>query len=396
MCPLAVIDANEYKGRAMSAEKGRNRRVIGMMIASSLVAANAYAESSVTLYGVIDASIRYTTNQPTADGPKNLVALEEGAFNGGRWGIRGVEDLGAGTQVSFALENGFLYDTGKISQQGQLFGRQAWIGISNDTLGALKFGRLYGGAFNAFQQFDPFYTANYWEIGWQPLISGVRFDNTVEYSNRWAGLSLNAQYSAGEQAGKTSLGRSFQFGASYEAGQLVTAVGAMKSTDANGKDLVLWDIGAKYAINNFSVFGYYIDARRDAGFVVGSPGTTAPLANTSLIGNANTVAGPNTQTSLRHDRLGVVGVTYQAAPSWYFVASYLRDNVAGASRGASGIIQTSYLVAMYSLSKRTDVYLEADRSWLSGASVTDPNSPIGTFGGASTRTGVGLGMRHLF
>ncbi len=74
----------------------------------------------------------------------------------------------------------------------------------------------------------------------------------------------------------------------------------------------------------------------------------------------------------------------------------MRDNVAGASRGASGLIQTAYLTAMLSLSKRTDVYVEADRSWLGGASVTDPNSPIGTFGGASTRTGVAMGMRTRF
>jgi predicted porin len=369
---------------------------IGLLVGATLAASNAYAQSSVTLYGVIDAAVRYSTNQATANGPKSLVALNEGVFNGGRWGLRGTEDLGSGNKAIFALESGFSYDTGKSGQQGQLFGRQAWIGMANNSLGTVKVGRLYSSTYTLIAQVDPLGTANTAEISWETSLIGLRYDNTVEYSNQWGGLSVNAQYSVGEQAGNASRGRTMQFSTIYATGGLLMGASGQQSRDANGQDLALWTAGAKYKFGDFTMHGYYIDSRRDAGFIVGASGTNAPLANTSLGGNANTAAGPNTQTSERHDRAGVFGLTYQPSSAWRFVATYMRDNVAGASRGASGLIQSAYLVAMYSLSARTDVYVEADRSWLSGASVTDPNSPLGPFGGASTRTGVALGMRTRF
>ncbi|MHA7685071.1 porin [Cupriavidus sp. PET2-C1] len=368
---------------------------VSFMAVAALAAGNAYSQSSVTLYGVIDAAVRFSTNQPSANGPKKLVALNEGVFNGGRWGLRGTEDLGAGNKAIFALESGFSYDTGKSGQQGQLFGRQAWVGMSNSALGTVKVGRQYGSAYTFVAQVDPLGTANTSEITWETSLFGLRYDNTVEYTNQWGGLTVNAQYSLGEQAGNASRGRTMQFASTYSSGGLVVGGAGQQSRDANGRDLTLWTTGAKYKIGDFTMHGYYVDSRRDAGFIVGTNGTTAPLANTSIGSNANTVAGENTQTSLRHDRAGVVGLTYQPSSAWRFVAGYMRDNVAGASRGASGIIQSAYLVAMYSLSARTDVYLEADRSWLGGASVTDPNSPL-NLGSASTRTGVALGMRTRF
>ncbi|KJK22960.1 hypothetical protein UB46_18755 [Burkholderiaceae bacterium 16] len=369
---------------------------IGLLVGATVAAGNAYAQSSVTLYGVIDAAVRYSTNQPSANGTKTLVALNEGVFNGGRWGLRGTEELGAGNKAIFALESGFSYDTGKSGQQGQLFGRQAWVGMSNSSLGTVKVGRQYGSTYTFIAQVDPINTANTAEISWETSLIGLRYDNTIEYTNRWGGFGVNAQYALGEQAGNASRGRTMQFASTYTAGGLVVGGAGQQSRDANGRDLTLWTAGGKYKFGDVTMHGYYIDSRRDAGFIVGASGTNAPLANTSIGSNANTAAGPNTQTSERHDRAGVFGLTYQPSSAWRFVATYMRDNVAGASRGASGLIQSAYFVAMYSLSARTDVYLEADRSWLSGASVTDPNSPLGPFAGASTRTGVALGMRTRF
>lgn len=368
-----------------------------LIAVTACISGNALADSGITLYGVIDTSVRYTTNQATATGPKNQVALSNGGFSGPRWGLRGAEDLGSGSKAIFALESGFAADTGAMSQSGTLFNRQAWIGLSNDTYGTLKAGRQWGATYSVVGELDPIYTGSYNELSWQYVgLTGLRFDNTLDYSKELGGLRLNGQYSFGEQPGKASRGQTFQFGSIYSAGAMTIGGGAIRSTDANGKDATTWTAGAKFVTGAFSFHGYYIDARKDPGFTVGASGTTQPLANTNYGSNANTVAGPNTQTSTRHDRVGVVGVAYQPTASWRLVATYMRDNVAGVSLGASGIIQTGYLVAMYSLSKRTDVYFEADRSWLSGASVTDPNSPIGSFGGASTRTGIGMGLRHKF
>jgi len=372
-----------------------HKRVIFTAVAA-ISAANSYAQSSVTLYGVFDSAVRFSTNQPTANGPRNVVSLDPGAFNGGRWGLRGTEDLGLGNKAVFALESGFNFDTGKSGQQGQLFGRQAWVGIANKTFGTVKVGRQYGSADWFHATVDPVETGNYSEVGWQTAVTGFRFDNTIDYTNEWGGLTINAQYSLGEQAGNASRGRTIQGYAMYTAGNLLFGGAAQTARDAQGRDMTVWTGGGTYTIGKFTLHSYYIDSRRDAGFLIGASGTTAPLANTSLMSNADTVAGPNTQTSERHDRIGVFGVTYQPSPSWRFIATYIRDNAAGVSRGASGSIQTGYFIADYYMSKRTDVYFEVDRSWLSAASVNDPNSPIGSFGGASNRTGIAVGMRHRF
>ncbi|QYY33885.1 porin (plasmid) [Cupriavidus pinatubonensis] len=372
-----------------------NKKII-LCLAIMSVAQASHAQSSVTLYGVIDAAVRYSSNKATDNGPKDQLSLNEGAFSGGRWGIRGIEDLGSRNRAIFALESGFSYDTGKSAQQGQLFGRQAWIGLSNETLGTLKTGRQNGAAYSFLAKVDPLNIANYTELAWQDILTGIRYDNTIDYSKNFGPVFVNAQYSFGERAGSTAIGRTIQFATTYETDALLFGAAGTKSTDANGKDATTWTTGLRYSFGDVSLHGYYVDSRRDPGFVVGLNGSTDPLANTSQINNANTVAGANTQNSVRHDRAGVLGLNYQVTPAWRLVAAYVRDNVAGASRGSSGLIQTAYFVAMYSLSKRTEVYIEADRSWLAGASVNDPNSPIGTFGGASTRTGAAVGLRTRF
>ncbi|RWA51872.1 hypothetical protein AU476_20115 [Cupriavidus sp. UYMSc13B] len=197
---------------------------IGLLAATTLAMGNACAQSSVTLYGVIDAALRYTTNQPTANGPRSQVVLSEGAFNGGRWGLRGAEDLGSGRKAIFTLESGFGYDTGKSGQQGQLFGRQAWIGMSDETLGTLKFGRQLGVTYSFIAEVDPIFTGGFTEILWEDLLTGLRFDNTVSYSKNWDKLSVNAQYSLGEQAGNSARGRTLQLSTLYRNGGLILVV----------------------------------------------------------------------------------------------------------------------------------------------------------------------------
>jgi predicted porin len=85
-----------------------------------------YAQSSVSLYGIVDVEVLHRIG--ATDGSQTL--MTEGAMQGSRWGIKGSEDLGGGWKSLFQLENGFAVFNGKLDQQGQLFGRQAWIGLS--------------------------------------------------------------------------------------------------------------------------------------------------------------------------------------------------------------------------------------------------------------------------
>ena len=76
----------------------------------------AHAQSSVTLYGLIDAGITYSNKVATTGGHDKLVKYGDGVASGSRWGIRGTEDLGGGLKALFVLENGFSSGDGSIGQ----------------------------------------------------------------------------------------------------------------------------------------------------------------------------------------------------------------------------------------------------------------------------------------
>lgn len=99
----------------------------------------SHAQSSVTLYGLIDEGINYTNN---VGGHSNF-EMQSGFAQGSRWGLKGVEDLGGGTKAVFQLENGFDVNSGAAGQGKRMFGRQAYVGLQSDRLGTLTFGRQY-------------------------------------------------------------------------------------------------------------------------------------------------------------------------------------------------------------------------------------------------------------
>jgi predicted porin len=355
----------------------------------------AHAQSTVTLYGLIDTSLRFTTNNSSASGAANSIALTSGAIQGSRWGLKGSEDLGNGYKAVFDLENGFVLNNGTIDQQGQLFGRQAWVGIKTPDFGSVLAGRMYGIPFGTLSDFDPLGIGNYLENEYISRIVGVRYDNTVDYSISRGPVSLELQYSFGGQAGSTVPGSTTSGGITYLRDGLEVAAVGQQSRDAQEHKLLIFGGGSQLRLGPVTLYGMYVNARRDAGF---SPSSTIglPLANTSLIGNSNTILGTATQTAQRIDSYLSLAVGYQATPALNIKIGFFQDNVAHVVEDQSGRIRTTLLNADYALSKRTDIYAEVDRNWLSGASVTDPNNPPLTFAGKSTRTGIGLGLRTRF
>ncbi|TPQ43021.1 porin, partial [Burkholderia ubonensis] len=106
-----------------------------------LLAGPAHAQSSVTLYGTIDAGLDYISNQKSPAGAGPAYGVQSGNVSTSRWGLRGNEDLGGGLGAVFTLENGFNGANGKFGNGGDEFGRQAWVGLSSHSAGALTFGR---------------------------------------------------------------------------------------------------------------------------------------------------------------------------------------------------------------------------------------------------------------
>ena len=171
----------------------------------------------MTLYGIIDQSIRYTNH--VDDGGGSKLQLANGAITNSRFGLKGDEDLGDGSRAVFRLENGFDPQTGMANQNGRLFGRYAYVGLSNDRWGTLTAGRQGAESFN-FGEFDPLTVGNYMGNSWPFLITVGRLDNLLTYAGKFGGLNLGLTYGFGNQFGSMRRGSYWGARASYDAGPL--------------------------------------------------------------------------------------------------------------------------------------------------------------------------------
>ena len=106
------------------------------LIALAVLAASgaAFAQSSVTLYGVADVVIHKDKGVSAA--------MTSGGVSGSRLGFKGTEDLGGGLKANFLLEHGFKIDTGEQASAGSSFNRQAYVGLSGG-FGEVKLGNVY-------------------------------------------------------------------------------------------------------------------------------------------------------------------------------------------------------------------------------------------------------------
>jgi predicted porin len=125
---------------------------------AALASMSAFAQSSVTLYGIADVwfgTLKAPVVTPGA-APGEFIGtsvsqtlLNSGGQSGSRWGLRGSEDLGGGLKANFVFESGLNVDAGSAAQGGLAFGRQAFVGLSGG-FGEVRFGRQYS-AYDVFK-----------------------------------------------------------------------------------------------------------------------------------------------------------------------------------------------------------------------------------------------------
>lgn len=122
------------------------------LIASSLLAAAslAHANSSVTLFGVVDLGVRHVSNSQGS-----LNSMTSGNNSTSRWGLRGEEDLGGGLKASFWLESTIASDTGAIGTGNVAWDRRSTLSLSG-AFGELRLGRDYTPMFRAYSSADTF------------------------------------------------------------------------------------------------------------------------------------------------------------------------------------------------------------------------------------------------
>ncbi len=226
---------------------------LGLVSATSAASFAAHAQSSVTLYGIVDAGVAYTNNQKGASN----VQQTSGKLSGSRWGVKGTEDLGGGLAAVFTLENGFRTNDGTLGQGGRLFGRQAFVGLAKQGIGTLSFGRQYEPLADLVAQYAG---SGFWSpathVGDNDNLNQTfRINNAVKFrSDTIAGFTVDGLYAFSNQAG----------------GNAGTGFGNNRA----------WGISANYVNGPLSIGAGYVvlnhpNATSNTGGAVGGTSTTA-------------------------------------------------------------------------------------------------------------------------
>lgn len=186
------------------------KKTILLAASAAALSTAAQAETSVTLYGLIDTGIGYanvdgSVTNPTTGARSSLdssrIGTTTGMTAGSRWGLRGKEDLGDGLYATFRLESGFDSNNGNSLQNGRLFGRETTVGLGNASWGEFTIGRQYnvatrmyasmfGRKFGGFTQLNTGAGLGFSASNW------VRYDNLALFeSARFGGFQVSAGYS---------------------------------------------------------------------------------------------------------------------------------------------------------------------------------------------------------
>lgn len=312
----------------------------------------AHAQSSVTLYGIIDAGIDYVTNS----GGHKLVAQDTGILSPNLFGLRGTEDLGGGLSAVCDLVNQF--DVSNGASIGNLFGREAYVGLQSVRWGKLTFGNQpdfmfssltvtrYGPAFpyivfTALRQ-GPF---NALGIPGGPTgafdfdrMAGLALSNTVKYASPDInGFSFGGMYGFGGQAGSFGRNSSQSVGMDYVRGPLSIDVAytyvKYPTLDNGGKGIRNWGVGGHYLFSTNGVldalYTQTVNTMTGGRVDVFEAGYTQPITNVATVA---------------------------------FAYQYMIGNAALNRNHAHQL----NLTLVHSLSKRTDVYVSAGYQRASG------------------------------
>ncbi|NML35533.1 porin [Paraburkholderia antibiotica] len=378
-------------------------------------ASAAHAQSSVTLYGLLDQSVQFVHNADPAGG--NVWRMFGGNLQGNRFGLRGVEDLGGGLKAIFTLENGFDINNGRLGQGGRMFGRQVFVGLTGESWGTVTAGRQFDPVVEMVQ---PLTGGGYWGSTFATPgdvdnnDNSSRTNNAIKYrSPVFAGFQFEGMYALGGVAGATGSGQTWSGAASYGIGPFEIAAGYIhmdnQSSDIprtgwNSTSDGMFDGGASgLSINN---------AYRTAKSVgIASVAAQYQIALFTInLGYSNAQYKPDAasafQTTQKYN-VARVYLGYQLTPATMLGAGYAYTRGTG---DAAATYNQFSLGADYAVSKRTDFYLVAAYQHASGdqrytntdgtnGGLGEATASIGSYGDQShtnSQAIVSLGIRHRF
>lgn len=335
-----------------------DRTVRRLLPFAALLAAHAaFAQSSMTLYGVADDGIAYVNNSRGAA----RTYMRAGNLSTSKFGLTGTEDLGGGLQAIFQLEAGFDLNTGAASTAGLLFNRQAFVGLRSRDVGTLTLGRQY----TPYYLFVGPYTGSNWltgATGAHPgdidgLDSSFRINNAISYvSPTFGGVTAGLLYGVGGIPGSAGRGQSISAALKYENGPLGIAAGYLRMDNA----------GQAPGFDSASTASIPVSAV-NAGYVSARSIQHAAIAANYRVGNlvlglnySNVRYAPRNQSLFANTAMfntyGALAV-YSFTPAFSIGGGYSYTLASKANGIASAArYQQIALKESYSLSKRTTLY----------------------------------------
>ncbi|MBN3807623.1 porin [Paraburkholderia sp. Ac-20347] len=383
-------------------------RIVPLSLLALMLPAAAQAQSSVTLYGIIDTGFIYTNNIQGS----HQYAMEAGWFQGNRWGLAGAEDLGGGYQAVFRLESGFSPLTGAMGQGNAMFGRQAYVGVGT-PYGTTTLGRQYD---SIVDYVEPARANTALLINhpgeFDNLGNDYRLNNAVKFASvSYGGFKFGGVFSAGGVAGNFQRNRAWSIGSSYAHGPLFFGVAYLNAEDPNfsyyGNNP-----GSSTTASNMStyrIFSDYASARTletlaaSAGYSAGPLSVAATYTNVRYSGlGALASLDPNGYRGTAAFNTAEVAAGYSITPSLKLGASY--QYIHGAPVGGGDAGRVTYHEADvsidYFLSKRTDVYAMVMAQQASGRDSTGHAAvaQLWALSASSSNRQVGsvIGLRHKF
>ena len=390
-------------------------------LAALAAAGGAFAQSSVTLFGVVDLAYeRVTTNAGRISG------LSPSANSSSRLGFRGVEDLGGGMSASFWLEGALAPMNGSsssgtsqnnqtttIAAGGLTFNRRSTVSLSGG-FGELRIGRDYTPTFWNYTIYDPFGTNSIGAtlggyVGAGSAATFVRASNSVGYflPANMGGFFGQAMYAMGNRASTEATARSAVFGTTpvntesngryvglrfgYGQGPINTAIAYGRTTYASGTNAASLLGGAAIATGNFTDFNW------GGSYTFGSIKAMAQLYRQKL---DDAVALGNTVTN----RGWGLGMDWGVGAGDVLV-SYSRVSVRNYAVATPDMTASKLAVGyVHNLSKRTAVYAYFSHVGNSGGAAQTAASfssgAIGAVAGAANvnggSSGWDFGLRHAF
>lgn len=339
------------------------KTALGWLAAATFLgsaATAAHAQNSVTLYGLIDEGLNFTSNAKE----HGTFQMKSGDTVGSRWGLTGTEDLGGGYHAIFRLENGFDLNSGALKQGGREFGRQAYVGLQSDQYGSVTLGR----------QYDP--TIDLWsgltgaggvsgDVASHPFDNDnadwdFRVDNSVKYTSQtFHGLKAEAMYGFSNDTNFAN-NRLYSAALQYKMADLTGVLGYMK-IDAGGSANGAVATDAAFtgsSEQNIVAAVSYAFARSSVGFSYSHVDVYDPTASAYIASTATQPPGSHWQ-SWKFNNFEVNG-KYSFTPTLWLFGAYtfteaqLHSNINGFEPKWHQIS----LMLDYDLSRRTSLYLQ--------------------------------------